>query len=272
MLANGAETDKAVNCNSSASPVDESSDTRSVEQPAAWVLDSCRGAVVAARVLHRSACTRSMLPGAPAWIREARSKAVVVFDKPALMVTGWGHSSASKLAVDTPVPGLSTRQVCDLAGVAPSTLNSWASGERPLVEPSVLPSEGKRSDRYWSVADLVAVRTIKALRRAGCPLQQLRKATELVHSVWGSNLHEMVLHREGTDLIATDSWGQVANLVRHPGQHLFHLVAVPLAEWRSAAEPFARPVDVHAIRARRERRAGRERRPEVAQGLRTDRG
>jgi DNA-binding transcriptional MerR regulator len=166
-----------------------------------------------------------------------------------------------------PLIGFSTRLVCEIAGVAPSTLNSWAAGESPLIQPSILGPDGKRSDRYWSVRDLVAVRAIKALRQAGCPLQQLRKASELVALDWGAHLGEVVLYWDGADLIAVNSWGHVQSLIQHPGQQMFQLVAIPLDEWRAAAEPLASAIDLDAIRTRRNKRAGRSRRPEVARSL-----
>jgi DNA-binding transcriptional MerR regulator len=168
-----------------------------------------------------------------------------------------------------PIRGFTTRAVCDLAGVAPSTLNSWASGESPLVVASILGSYGKRNDRYWSVRDLVMVRTIKALRQAGCPLQQLRKASEVVQLKWGEDLRDLGLYWDGADIVATDSWGTIRSLVQHPGQQMLHIVAVPLAEWRIQAEanPLFKDIDVPSIVDRRSRRAGGKRSPELAQSL-----
>lgn len=165
-----------------------------------------------------------------------------------------------------PALGFTTRQVCDLAGVAPSTLNAWTKGEA-LVEPSLLPSEGKRSDRFWSVQDLVTVRCIKALRQSGCPLQQLRRARAEITRVWETELSSMVLFWDGSDLVAADAWGAMQSLIRHPGQQMLHVVAVPLAEWREDARERAQPVDIAAIRKRRDDRAGRNRAPQASVGF-----
>lgn len=154
------------------------------------------------------------------------------------------------------VRGFTTRQVCELVGVPSSTLNSWASGDDPLVEASLLGSEGKRNDRYWSVRDVVMVRTIKVLRQAGCPMQQLRRASALVRDVWGGDLSGLGLYWDGGDLVSVDEWGTIESLVRHPGQQMLFIVAIPLLEWRDAAEPLAAEIDLEAIRTRRDKRMG----------------
>lgn len=163
------------------------------------------------------------------------------------------------------VPGFTTPRVCDLVGVAPSTLNAWARPDslgRRLVRPSYLDSAGKRSDRIWSVRDVVVVRVIKALRQAGCPLNQVRKAQIRVEASWDGDLSSVVLYWDGHDLIATDPWGDFQSMLRHPGQLMFHALAVPLDAWRADAESWAKPVDLTEIHERRAKRAGRARTPE----------
>ncbi|WP_300600521.1 MerR family transcriptional regulator [uncultured Nocardioides sp.] len=162
--------------------------------------------------------------------------------------------------------GFTTRQVCDLVGVAPSTLNSWSRPDG-LLQASILGSSGARSDRYWSVRDLVVVRTIKALRQAGCPMQQLRTAADLIDQNWDADLSEVVLYWDGQDLVALDAWGDVSSLVRHPGQYMFHLVALPLDRWRTEAEGQAREIAIEKILERRAKRAGLRRAPERTSGL-----
>lgn len=171
--------------------------------------------------------------------------------------------------MDAEAVGFTTRQICDLAGVAPSTLNAWAARTPPLVSPSLLASAGKRADRFWSVRDLVVVRSIKVLRQAGCPMQQLSKAAAQIDAAWGTDLAGVVLMWDGSDLIATSPWGELQSLIQHPGQAMFHLVAMPLDQWRHAAESSARPIDLEAIRERRVQRAGARRQREAANTLRT---
>jgi DNA-binding transcriptional MerR regulator len=154
--------------------------------------------------------------------------------------------------------------------VAPSTLNSWSKRTEttePLVEPSLLGSSGKRADRYWSVQDLVVVRTIKALRQAGCPLQQLRKAKVEIAAAWDGELSSVFLYWDGNDLVATDPWGSLRSLVKHPGQQMLHLVAVPLDRWKREADQLADKIELEEIKKRRAKRAGKDREPELAAPL-----
>jgi DNA-binding transcriptional MerR regulator len=163
--------------------------------------------------------------------------------------------------------GFSTPAVCAITGVPLTTLNAWAGGIEPLVTASLLGSAGKRSPRFWSARDLVVVQSIRALRDAGCPLQQIREASRRVHEWFDSDLGSTVLYWDGTDVMAMDSWGDIYSLIRHPGQQVLHVVVLPLSEWREAAisSPAYCDVDVASIDARRQAR--RTERLEATQSL-----
>lgn len=146
------------------------------------------------------------------------------------------------------VDGFPSQRVSQLAGVPMSTLTYWvATG---VVRPSLRGSTGKRATRWWSLSDLVAVRTVKALRDAGCPLQTLRKAQAVIEKSWSESLGNSMLHWDGTDLLSVGAMGDVRSTVRHPGQGVLHVVAVPLGQWRSEALREAQPVDPDELRKR----------------------
>lgn len=163
------------------------------------------------------------------------------------------------------VKGFSTPAVSALTGVRPTTLTSWTVGEHPLVQPSVLPSDGRRATRYWSARDLVIVRAIKALREAGCPLRQIRVAALRINEYFNGDLADTVLYWDGHDIIAVNSWGDIYSLIRHPGQQLIHVVALPLDTWRQEAEAHNdyKPVDVVEIELRRAKRREQRETPTV---------
>lgn len=144
--------------------------------------------------------------------------------------------------------GLSTPAVCRLAGVAPSTLNYWV--RTGLVKPSIAASRGKRFDRWWSIADVVLVRAVKALRDAGCPLQTLRKAKAQVERYESEALGDVVLYWDGGDVLILEKWGTLRSAVVKPGQQVLHLVALPLQTWMKETEREAEPISAASLRSR----------------------
>lgn len=151
--------------------------------------------------------------------------------------------------------GFTTRQVSDISGVPMSTLHYWAKEE--IVRPSLRGSEGRRVTRWWSLSDLVAVRAVKALRESGCPLQTLRRAQAVIEEAWDETIGSTILHWDGVDLLRVGSMGEVQSVVKHPGQAVLHLVALPLGEWRAENESDATPVDLGAFVEQRRKREQR---------------
>lgn len=132
------------------------------------------------------------------------------------------------------VAGFDTPAVLRLTGVPASTLDYWVAKE--LVAPSLHPSTGRRATRWWSLEDVIVIRTIKALREAGCPMQTLRRARAVLEAAGLESTTPAVLVWDGHDLLSFDRWGEARSEFRHPGQGVFHVVAIPLPEWRSEAE------------------------------------
>lgn len=155
------------------------------------------------------------------------------------------------------IEGFSSPTVCALTGVPPSTLNYWVSTK--VVRPSIRGRSGKRATQWWRLQDLIAVRAVKALRDAGCPLQTLRRVQDILESGWQEALGDAVLHWDGVDVLKVGPLGELQSVLRHPGQGVLHFVALPVGSWRIAFAPHAHEIDVHRLErldeARRRRRA-----------------
>jgi DNA-binding transcriptional MerR regulator len=148
--------------------------------------------------------------------------------------------------------GLATQRVSQLAGVPVSTLDYWV--RQGLVKPSVRSSEGRRVTRYWSVRDLVIVRTVRTLREAGCSLQGVRKVKSLIEREWRGDLSSVNVYWDGSDVRAVSDWDQLTSMLHRPNQEVLHLVAVPLEAWASEAAALAEEIDLDVMRQRKRRR------------------
>lgn len=151
--------------------------------------------------------------------------------------------------------GFSSPTVCRITGVAPSTLHYWAT--TGVVVPSLRQSTGKRATRWWSLSDLIAVRSVRALREVGCPLQTLRRAQEVIRAGWDENLGEAVLHWDGVDLLRLGRVGEVQSTIVHPGQGILHVVALPVGAWQAAARDHFEQVDLDRLKRLSNARAER---------------
>lgn len=155
--------------------------------------------------------------------------------------------------------GMATPEVVALCGVPASTLASWVA--RGLCQPSLADSGGRRrATQYWSVRDIVMVRTIRTLRDAGCPLAVLEKASEVLRDDWDADLANAVLWWDGADIVTVTPAGDVVSLVTQHGQGVFADVAVvyvscPIAAWSQQIDGLlqSRPlIPVGEIQQRRE--------------------
>jgi len=154
-------------------------------------------------------------------------------------------------------PGVATPEVLKLCGVSPSTLANWIKAD--LCRPSILGQDGQRAVRYWSVQDVVTVRTIKALRDAGCSLGTVRKVAAALDAGWNATMADSVLLWDGRDVLTMDTAGNVVSVIRRTGQSMIRqtvmqLTTFPLGAWVQEAESRATPVDVEQIREQRRRR------------------
>lgn len=160
--------------------------------------------------------------------------------------------------------GFTTPQVVRLAAIADSTLNYWVREQ--LCGPSLIGSAGQRYTRYWSVRDLVMVRSIKALREAGCSLAKVREVRSILESE-GSDIAASVLFWNGHDVLRMDSQGEIVSLLADHGQRAFaetvvHFLTLPIRAWTMEAETQASEFDLATIEGRRNRR--RVERPRTA--------
>ena len=140
-----------------------------------------------------------------------------------------------------------------------STLEYWV--RTGMVSPSIRPSTGKRATRWWSISDVVVVRAIKALRQAGCPLQRVREVKTLIEGTWGEPMESVVLYWDGSDVLGIERWGTVRSAMKHPGQQMFHVVALPMDAWRSEVEQSAEAINVTELRASDAARPRQDRTP-----------
>ena len=155
--------------------------------------------------------------------------------------------------------GFSSPAVSAISGVPRSTLNYWASAG--VVTPSLRGPAGRRATLWWSLSDLIAVRALKALRDAGCPLQTLRRVQPTIEAAWKEKLGQSVLRWDGVDLLRVGRFGEVESLIRHPGQAVLHVVALPIGRWQADLAHLAEAVDVERLRGNDQRRANRARTP-----------
>ena len=157
---------------------------------------------------------------------------------------------------------LLTPDVLALSHLAASTLNRWV--KLGYVGPSLGPGEGKRYDRFWSLADAVTVMAVKALRDAGCDLDTASTARTVVARALRRRGDRHVVFWTGSDLVELTDWNELVSAVRHPGQLMFQLVALPVTEWYDRAWDISelRPVD--KILVQREERRTRPRRTPTA--------
>lgn len=176
-------------------------------------------------------------------------------------------SESYSCVVKQSAAGLATPEVVALCGVPSSTLSNWV--EKGLCKPSLAESGGRqRATQYWSVRDVVTIRTVRTLRQAGCPLAVLRQAAEILATRWKRGLSDAVLWWDGEDILTLSPAGDVVSLVTRKGQGIFSVAAVvnvscPVGEWERqlhASLEGRDPLPLAQIRARRED-ADRRRRP-----------
>ena len=157
------------------------------------------------------------------------------------------------------VQGFSTPAVSRLSGVPMSTLHYWA--RQGVVTPTLRASVGRRATRWWSLQDLVAARAVKALRESGCPLQTLARAHSVITDAWLERPEDSVLYWDGVDVLALSSLGDVTSVLRHPGQRVLHIVAIPVHQWgiEAANDPDYVDVDIDRLKHRDAERMKRRR-------------
>jgi DNA-binding transcriptional MerR regulator len=120
--------------------------------------------------------------------------------------------------------GFSTTEVCHITKLPYGTLFDWMHSG--LVTPSIAKPQGRGKPARWDFRDLVAIRTVQALRQHGISLQGLRKVVEYIqgHQSIEHPLRECWLATNGHEVYLGDGDVLLA-LLREPGQRtLFHLM------------------------------------------------
>jgi DNA-binding transcriptional MerR regulator len=143
------------------------------------------------------------------------------------------------------------------AGVPATTIAHWVKND--LVEASLVPGGVQRAPQFWSPRDLLVVRVIKALRDAGCPMEEIRKASQRLRTSTDQDLASSVLCYDGRRIVITDP-DDARSMVVSSGQGIFtealSLTVVPIKPWLEHAHASAQVMDISAYAARH---AARER-------------
>lgn len=154
---------------------------------------------------------------------------------------------------DDAVVGLTTPEVSRLTGVPVSTLHNWIA--KKLVRPSIRGPEGRRVACYWSIRDVVIVRTVRALREAGCSPAGVKRVKQIVEEQWGESVASLHLFWDGSDVIAVTDWEDVRSVLQQPGQQMLHVVGIALHEWESELAATASTVRLDPVDLRKRRKA-----------------
>jgi DNA-binding transcriptional MerR regulator len=111
-----------------------------------------------------------------------------------------------------------------ITGATQRQLDYW--DERQIVPASLGRKEGKGNERKYSYADLVRLRVVVELRKAGLSLQRIRKALKVLND-WEPETDALVGKRlvtDGRDVLVTTSDSQVLKSVLKRGQLAFSVV------------------------------------------------
>jgi hypothetical protein len=102
------------------------------------------------------------------------------------------------------------------------------------------------------------VRTIKALRDSGCPLQRIRGLREQLLSE-GHTLRDTLVVWDGQELFTVDNWQEVRARFRRPHQLAFFAVVLPIADWQEDMGRSLEDLDSRREAIRRAKQAGSRR-------------
>jgi DNA-binding transcriptional MerR regulator len=120
--------------------------------------------------------------------------------------------------------GFTAKQVVALTGVPYKRLDSWANSG--FLIPSIAAADGTGSRRLYSFQDLITLRIAKLLRDAGISLQGLRNVVQFLRDTHGmaQPLAHTRLVMVGDDVLIVPTEGDLMRVLRHPGQHVLHVV------------------------------------------------
>jgi DNA-binding transcriptional MerR regulator len=113
--------------------------------------------------------------------------------------------------------------VCQIAHVSYRQLDYWTRTN--LIQASVTPAAGSGSQRLYSFRDILLVKIIGQLLKAGISLQNVRKALTEIREREVSELASLTLFSDGTTIYECRSADEVVDLLAG-GQGVFG-IAVP---------------------------------------------
>jgi DNA-binding transcriptional MerR regulator len=149
-----------------------------------------------------------------------------------------------------------TPEVLARSHLAASTLNYWV--DEGVVRATVR-GAGQRYVRYWTVNEAVAVRAVKQLRDAGCPMTTVRTVATLVETGSSDPTHTL-LRWNGLDV----DWASEDAVTRVPVPRASKstiAVFIPIRDWQDDAHADVVWIDPAKLQASRVlRRRGRARR------------
>ena len=122
---------------------------------------------------------------------------------------------------------ISTIEVLARADLAASTLNYWV--DQGHIRPTPIPGMGHRYLRYWTPDEAVAVRAMKVLRDAGCPMTFVANVLDLITLGPGEPDHTL-LHWDNHSL----SWAspKAVKRIKVPTELATVAVFLPIFRWK----------------------------------------
>lgn len=115
--------------------------------------------------------------------------------------------------------GFTTRVASRLTGVSAANLDNWA--KRGVLTPSIAPARTQGISRVYSFRDLVAIRAISELRRAGFTVRQIGRVVEYLRERKALStadvLASTLLVTDGHDVYEADGEARTSTY-RKPGQ------------------------------------------------------
>ena len=137
---------------------------------------------------------------------------------------------------------------CAAAGITYRQLDYWA--RTGFLEPSIQPARGSGSHRLYSFRDILVLRVVKSLLKAGVSLTQIKSAVAVLRDHGITDLARVTLMSDGATVYACTSRDEVVDLLQG-GQGVFGIalgriwqeVEGSLAEFPASNLPDETPAD-----------------------------
>lgn len=108
--------------------------------------------------------------------------------------------------------GYRAATACAAAGITYRQLDYWA--RTGVVEPSLDPRDGERTERLYSFRDILALKLVKKLLDAGVPLQNVRTALDHLRERGVDDLTQITLITDGVTVYEFTSADDVVDLLQ----------------------------------------------------------